>query len=159
MPMTDTSLTSVDPVQLARIERLRERASQAGAPGQPGSRIDSARPDSRVGGTGRPSKRRHTAFGSRVVAAALGVSSMFGIVAALGLNAAQAQTQAALPVIPVEAPRRIVVVHHNTTAPGGIQDVATASASGPIALTAQPVVRVVQVPQLSAPVARTNGSR
>lgn len=158
MPMTDTA-SSVDPVQLARIDRLRERANQAGAPGKPGSRTDGVRPDSQPGGTRRPTKRRHAAFGSRVVAAALGVSAMFSIVAALGINAAEAQTQVALPVAPAEAPRRIVVLHHNTTAPGATQDVATVSASGPIALTAQPVVRVVQAPRSAAPVARTNGSR
>ena len=157
--MTDTALTSVDPAQLARIEKLRQRATQEGAPGQPGSRADRVRPDSPPGGTRRTSKRRHAAFGSRVVAAALGVSAMFSIVAALGLNAAEAQSQAALPVAPFEAPRRIVVLHHNTTAPGATQDVATVSASGPIALTAQPVVRVVQAPGSSAPVTRTNGSR
>ncbi len=157
--MTDTALTSVDPAQLARIEKLRQRANQAGAPVPPASRTDSVRPDSRPGGTRRPTKRRHAAFGSRVAAAALGVSAMFSIVAALGLHAAEAQTQAALPLVPAEAPGRIVVLHHNTTAPAATQDVATVSASGPIALTAQPVVRVVQAPQSAAPVARTNGSR
>ena len=157
--MTDTALTSVDPAQLARIEKLRERANQAGAPGQPPVRTESVRPDSRPGGTRRPTKRRHAAFGSRVVAAAFGVSAMFSIVAALGLNAAEAQTQAALPLATAESPRRIVVLHHNTTAPAATQDVATVTASGPSALTAQPVVRVVQAPQSVAPVARTNGSR
>jgi hypothetical protein len=152
--MTDTVSTSVD--QLARIEKLRQRGNQASGPG---SRADKVRPDSSPGGIRRPAKRRHAAFGSRVVAAALGVSAMFGIVAAMGFDAAQVQTQVAMPPVSVEAPRRIVVIHHNTTAPGDGQDVATVSASTPIALTAQPVVRVVQAPQSAAPVARTNGSR
>lgn len=156
--MTDTDQMSVDPVQLDRIEKLR-RANQAGAPGHPRSRTETVRPDSRPGGTRRPTKRRHAAFGSRVVAAALGVSAMFSIVASLGFDAVQAQSQVALPPVPVEAPRRIVVVHHNTTDPSGGQDVSTVSAPSPIALTAQPVVRVVQAPRSAAPIARTNGSR
>ncbi len=157
--MTDIARTSADPAQLARIERLRHRAEQAGSPGHPGARTELLQDQSRPGGTRRPAKRRHAAFGSRVVAAALGVSAMFGIVAALGLSAADAQTQVALAPGPVEAPRQIVLVHHSTTAPGGPQNVAAVSASSPIALTAQPVVRVVQAPQSAAPVARTNGSR
>lgn len=158
--MTEMTLTTDDPVQLARIEKLRQRANEARASGQPGSRTDKVRPDLRPGGTRRPAKRRRAAFGSRIVAAALGVSAMFSIVAALGIDAAEAETQVALPVVPAEAPRRIVVLHHNTTAPGGSQDVAAVSAPSPIALTAQPVVRVVQAPQsVAAPAARTNGSR
>ncbi len=157
--MTDTVEMPVDPVQLERIEKLRQRAKQAGAPGQSGSRTDRSRPDSKPGGTRRPAKRRHAAFGSRVVAAALGVSTMFSVVAALGFSASQSQTQVASSPVAIEAPRRIVVIHHNTTAPTGGEDVPTVSASGPIALTAQPVVRTVQAPQSTAPVARTNGSR
>ncbi len=148
--MTDNAQSSADPFQLARIERLRQRAGQPEAPNRPGSQ---------PGETRRPTKRRHAAFGSRVVAAALGVSAMFGVVAALGFNAAAVHAQATLAPIPVASSRQVVVVHHSATAPGGGQDVATVSAASPIALIAQPVVRVVQAPKSTAPVARTNGSR
>ena len=157
--MIDIVQVPVDPVQSARIENLRQRSRQAGAPGDARSRTGKVRPDSQPETTRRPTKRRHVAFGSRVASTALGVSAMFGIVAALGLNAAGAQGQVALPQATVEAPRRIVVLHHATNAPGASQAVGTVSASSPIALTAQPVVRVVQTPGSPAPVARTNGSR
>jgi hypothetical protein len=130
----------------------------------------------RVAGPTSPSRRkrrRHPAKGARIVAAGLGASTMFGLVAAMGIASAAANSsQAAIspvdtPVNPAQAatvPNTVTVspstVAPSTVAPNAGQALAP---SGPIVLQARPQVSVVTptpapAAPAPAPAAVTSGS-
>ena len=102
-------------------------------------------------------RKRSTATGSKIAAAGVGMTVMFGLVGAMAL----AQNRGAAVPQPVQptAPAQIVVVIHPGAASGTgtATGVPTVNASSkPIQLAAQPVVR--QAPA-QAPAAKTSGSR
>jgi hypothetical protein len=135
--------------------------------------------------TSRPaerSRRRHPALGARIAAAGIGVSTMLGLVASMGIASALAD-QGATEVVPSTAPLAntpapgvvIAAPAPAITAPAAPAAPATpaapaAPAAGssqaavvpaPVTLTARPEVRVVtpQAPAAPAPAATTSGSR
>lgn len=102
------------------------------------------------------------------MAAGFGVAAMLGLVGVMGL--AKRPGADAAPVAAVPAPAQVlVVIRHDGVStpvasgqpvviPAVVQGAAApVASSGPIALTARPVVR--QVAAAAAPRARTNGSR
>ncbi|HRB04733.1 MAG TPA: hypothetical protein PLP26_15275 [Ilumatobacteraceae bacterium] len=121
-----------------------------------------------------PRRRRHVAQGSRIVAAGLGATGMFGIVTMFGLASATTGANAsapiqpvAQPVAPVVAPPVQVVIHRipATTGPTAPLDVVADGdpagvpgvvAPQPVQLTANPVVQTVTVAAPSAP--RSSGT-
>lgn len=120
--------------------------------------IDAPRPAPRRV-TPTPSKRRrHPAAGARIVAAGLGASTLFGLVATMGIAQVRAEStptsnaQTTPPVAPT-APLTIVPVAALTPAPA-------IAPAGAIVLQARPDVRVVTPAPVfaPAPVATTRGS-
>jgi hypothetical protein len=128
----------------------------------------------RVAGQASPSRRkrrRHPASGARIVAAGLGASTMFGLIAAMGIasaaaNSSQAATTPAnAPANPAQAatvPNTVTpgTVAPNTVAPNAGQ---APAATGPIVLQARPQVSVVNpapapAAPAPAPAAVTSGS-
>ena len=120
-------------------------------------------------------RRRHSAQGSRIVAAGLGAAGMLGIVTMFGLDSAATVADAqppaqppAQPVTLVAAPQPVQVVIHripattDPTAPvldaAGVDPavVADVVAPQPVQLTANPVVRTVTEAGNSQP--RSSGS-
>jgi hypothetical protein len=139
----------------------------------------------RVAGPTSPSRRkrrRHPAKGARIVAAGLGASTMFGLVAAMGIASAAANSSQAAtspvntPVNPAQAatvPNTVApnTVAPNTEAPNTVAPNAVApntgqtpAPSGPIVLQARPQVSVVNptpapaAAPAPAPAAVTSGS-
>lgn len=195
-------MTDPDPAagELAdRVERLRRRRAVAAAPARAPGALPapdvSTRRDEAVTPLGpagpvaaAPTRRRHRAAGSRVVAAGLGATTMFGIISLLGLDDASGE-QPSAPVPqsatqPVATSPVQVVIHRVPAPPDDAAISATSATSssasaapveraaqvpdGPIELTANPVVRTVTVqaptaaPQAAAAQpapARTSGSR
>lgn len=113
-------------------------------------------------------RRRHPALGGRIVAAGIGVSTMLGLVASMGIASATADdgTTGAEPVTAplADAPTAPPVVTVPNTTPATAAD-RSAPAPAPVTLTARPDVRVVAPPVVQsaapapAPVATTRGSR
>ena len=124
------------------------------APSDPSRRVTgSKRPQSHPR-TGR--RRPHKAAGARVAAAGLGMTTMFGLVAAMGYAEASANTTSAQAPAPVPAstapPPVVVVVHRGPVAPAesvpaesvpAASTPSTAPPSAPVQLTARPDVRVI----------------
>lgn len=126
----------------------------------------------------RAHRRRHPAQGARIVAAGLGISTMFGLVATMGIAQATASTATSAPVLvatptpPPPPPPSAVTAPTSlpTPAPTSTPDPVTtvaptpAPSTGPIVLTARPQVRVVQPAPTAqaapppAPAATTSGS-
>jgi len=110
------------------------------------------------------SRRSHAAIGARIAATGLGASSMFAIVALMGVanstDTVDSPSPDASPLQSTAGTPIVVRVHTNAPsqsvadAPGASPIVATPVADGPIELTASPVTRTIE-----APVARSNGSR
>ena len=132
----------------------------------------------------RPRRRRHPALGTRIAVTGLSTTTMFGIVAALGVAGASQEPTESADTIPTTNPT--VTVDPAMTTAAAPDPTTTLSApvtatvpvtelsDEPIQLNANPVVRVVEVPaapaansapaaapapQQHAPVASTNGSR
>ena len=167
---TSTATTAADD-QRRRVERLqRRRASRPAGESTPPSPRSSVAPQ--VAGPPEPAasrrgksvrRRRHPASGARIGAAGLGLATMCGLVAVMGLS--RISTAAQAPAAVAVAPNQVVVVVHRTstaTSAGG-ERLATPVTTGtpisaPITLTARPTVRAAaQSP--STPTVHTNGSR
>lgn len=167
--MTDGD--AISPEQLARIEQIMQRRSagrQRSAelpPPPPTSPAPTAR--------GARPRRRHHALGSRIVAAGLGATTMFGILTALGRATPASSTDTQVPHGPAPAPQPIRIVIHRVpttvadqpaVAPAidQVEAVAPTAPGAPIELTAEPVVRTITVESAPAPrpapVATTSGS-
>lgn len=108
-------------------------------------------------GSARRPRRRHPALGSRIAATGLSAATMFGIVAALGVQTPPAVADTSPPPA-VET--NVVTVDPQAASPPAVT--VGELTDQPIQLTATPVVRAAQpasAPTQAAPVARTNGSR
>ena len=167
---TSSATTAADD-QRRRVERLqRRRASRPAGESTPPSPPSSVAAE--VAGPSEPlasrrgtsfRRRRHPASGARIGAAGLGLATMCGLVAVMGLSRTStvAQAPAAVAVAPNQV---IVVVHRTSTAPSaGGERLATPVTTGtrtsaPITLTARPTVRAAPHSP-STPTVHTNGSR
>lgn len=132
--------------------------------------------------TRRRPRRRHPALGTRIAVTGLSTTTMFGIVAALGVAGASQEPTQSADTIPTTNPMiaadpatiTAAAPDPTTTLPTPITTTVpvTELSNEPIQLNANPVVRVVEVPaapaanpapapapQQQAPVASTNGSR
>jgi hypothetical protein len=128
-------------------------------------------------GPSRRKRRRHPAKGARIVAAGLGASTMFGLVAAMGIASAAANSSqaATTPVNPAQGAIVPNTVTPGTVTPGTVlpstvtpdtvaPNTGQAPApSGPIVLQARPQVSVVNptpapAAAAPAPAAVTSGS-
>jgi len=109
-------------------------------------------------------RKRHPAAGARIVAAGVGVSTLLGIVAAMGVaDALSAPEPSALdaagPPMPATQPRVIVRIHRpapttpTTVAADDTTATTTPAPPEPVVLSARPDVRVV-----TAPAARSSSS-
>lgn len=184
--MTDPGAISPTPTQLDRIATLRAQRGGAVPPEDPPPSSDptsqmqvtAALPTARRR-TRRPT--RHAARRSRIIAAGLGASTMFGIVGLLALDHSltSADGSSGVPAAAPAPPPIRVVVHRipapvaagpDVAGPAGSTNSSTPfpsepqGTSEPIVLTANPVVRNVTVAApapASAPVptATTGGSR
>jgi hypothetical protein len=163
--MTDLAVsgttTGVDDAQRRRLEQLqRKRAVRPVAEPVLSPVPERHTPPSPIPRTTNRRTRQHPAIGARVGAAGLGLVTMFGLVAGMGL--AQGSTASGAPVPAAAAPAEVVVVIHRastTSATDAPTPVATAAAaSAPITLTARPTVKAAS-PSQSTPTAKTNGSR
>ncbi len=147
-------------------------------------RTHHAHTTARVAGQTSPSRRkrrRHPATGARIVAAGLGASTMFGLVAAMGIASAAANSSQAAtspvnaPANPAQAATVPNTVTPGTVTPGTVAPNTVApntvapntgqapAASGPIVLQARPQVSVVNptpapAAPAPAPAAVTSGS-
>jgi hypothetical protein len=147
MTTTDARPTPPDPdAQRRRIEELGRR------------RAAGAREPTVVRGAGRRS-RGHPARSARIGAVGAGLTTMLGLIAAMGSSAASGGTPSAAPVF---APGRVVVTIEKgapTAARGATAATSAPSVqttTSPIALTARPTVRQVAP---TTTVASTHGSR
>ncbi len=169
-----TTTTAADE-QLQRIQALQRKRGVGTVAAAPSSVTpEREMPTKPVPSTTRRRSRPHPAIGARVGAAGLGLVTMFGLIAGMGL--AQPSTAASAPAPVAAAPAEVVVVIHRT-ATGAVPptDVTTSiaaattesastesatAAAAPITLTARPVVRAAAPAQSNAaPTAKTNGSR
>jgi hypothetical protein len=134
------------------------------------------RTTARVAGQASPSRRkrrRHPAAGARIVAAGLGASTMFGLVAAMGIASAAADSSqaATTPVNAAQAATAPNTVTPGTVTPGTVApttvtpstvapNTVAPAPSGPIVLQARPQVSVVNPTPAPAPApaAVTSGS-
>ena len=111
----------------------------------------------RRAGAATAAPKRRAATGSKIAAAGVGMTTMFGLVGAMALaqDRGSSTPQPAQPTAPAQV---VVVIHRDggtgTVAGTGVNTVAASST--PIQLSAQPVVR--QAPA-SSPAASTRGSR
>jgi hypothetical protein len=183
---TEGEVQQANAEQLDRVAQIRARRAAAHAAGAAvvtqlaAPDMNSAAEPTGVPHVGSPSvakaprRRRHVAQGSRIVAAGLGATGMFGIVTMFGLGSATTGADAsapippvAQPVAPVVAPPVQVVIHRipattGPTAPldvvaeGDPAGVAGVVAPQPVQLTANPVVQTVTVAGPSAP--RSSGT-
>jgi hypothetical protein len=113
--------------------------------------------------TPRPANtaRGGVAQGSKIAAAGFGLTTMFGLVAAMSFASTTSASTSPAPATPVAPapPAPVVVVIHPAaaTTPAGA---VAASPSQPIVLSAQPIVQQAPATQAApAPAAQTNGSR
>jgi hypothetical protein len=105
-------------------------------------------------------RRRHPATGARIVALGVGASTMFGLVATMGIAQVRAQSTptsadavTTVPPAPPTAPLTIVPVPDLAPVAATTPRAGTATApAAPIVLQARPDVRVVP-PAAAAPVA------
>jgi hypothetical protein len=148
MTTTPDLTPDAEAVRLAKVAALQQRrASSAPAAGTT---------------TSRSKRRKSVAQGSKIAATAIGLTTMFGLVAAMGA-AANNSSAAATAVAPAPiAPANVVVVIHPAGAAGSTAAVTPAAGvqlatTQPIALSAQPIVR--QAPASPAPAATTRGSK
>lgn len=152
--MTDPTVPGDDAAaRQARIEALqRRRTARPGTTTTP----TGTGPREQVGRTGHPGKRTatraHPAAGARRVAAGVGVTALFGLVAGMGVAGRDAGTAPTTP----EAPT-VVVVPPPTVATSGTAGGQVVAA--PVALAPAPVVRTADGGTEQAQVARTHGSR
>ena len=135
----------------------------------PAARSATTEPTRATARTTRP-RRRHPATGGRIIAAGLGATTMFGLIAAMGVAKASSTTNtpttegsitlAPLPTItPTIAP--VVGTPDPSVAAAPAADAPTATVPTPIVLRARPDVQVVTpTPAQSAPapIATTSGS-
>jgi hypothetical protein len=172
--MTDlaepSSTTTAADEQLRRIQQL-QRKRGVGTVVQPASSStpECETPTKPVPSIARRRSRPHPAIGARVGAAGLGLVTMLGLIAGMGL--AQPSTASGAPTQVSAAPSEVVVVIHRTATGAVPSTDATTSiaaaapapsttAAAPIALTARPTVKAAAPAQAqAAPTARTNGSR
>jgi hypothetical protein len=148
-------MTEIDPL-LARRSTL------------PPPSVAAVRPTPAPTATVRRPRRRHPAKGSRIAAAGLGVSTMFGLVATMGIAAASANSAAApadvTPAAPTIQPTAGTSAPPATPAPPSTTPAPTgAPVAPPVALTVRPEVRVIapvqqQVQAAPTPAATTSGS-
>jgi hypothetical protein len=144
--------TDADAVRRAKVEALQQRRAQTAPPAA-----------SKVAGN-RP-RRKSVAQGSKIAATAIGMTTMFGLVAAMGAAANNANTTAAVAAPAPVAPAQVVVMIHpaGSASPvaanvvGAQAATAQPASATPIVLSAQPIVR--QAPASPAPAAKTNGSK
>ena len=107
-------------------------------------------------GTTAPAARRAPAAGSKIAAAGLGMTAMFGLVGAMAL-AQGTGSSSPQPVQPAAPAQVVVVVHPDAAAGVATAGTATVGASAtPIKLSVQPTVQ--QAPA-QVPAAKTSGSR
>jgi hypothetical protein len=163
--MTEPTLSPPGPNddQLDRIASLRSRRAGAAAAAG-GAAAKRAR-----------RRRRHVAQGSRIIAAGLGATTMFGIVTVLGLdNPVSGADEAVTPVASVAptptaplqaAPPPVQVVIHRvpatavpTTTVVEATTVSEAVPAAPVQLTANPVVQTITVAAPSQPQASSRAS-
>jgi hypothetical protein len=122
-------------------------------------------------------RRRHAAKGARIAAAGLGVSTMFGLVASMGIaNAFTAEATAVAPPATTPAaltptgpatPASTAPTPAATTPPTVAETTAPSTSLAPVTLTARPEVRVITAPAAATPApapaptpaATTSGSR
>lgn len=149
MTTTQELPTDADELRRAKVAALQQRRAQTAPPAATAVASD------------RPRRRKSVAQGSKIAATAIGMTTMFGLVAAMG--AAANNSAAAAPAVapaPV-APAQVVVVIHPAGAAGSTAAATPAgvqlASAQPIALSAQPVVR--QAPASPAPAATTRGSK
>ena len=163
LPAADTA-TIADDEQRRRVEQLQRRRASRPVADQPlvPSATGLGAPTVAAPRTTSRRSRRHPAIGARIGAAGLGLVTMFGLVATMGLAQPSAATSA--PELAVAAPAEVVVVIHRTgtaSPTDATTSVATANpTSAPITLTARPTVKAAAPAQAqAAPAARTNGSK
>ena len=168
--------------QLARVEQLRQRRS-AGPGRLPPPDVATASASSpsptrsESGRRQRRARRRHPALGGRIAAAGLGATTMLGLVTMLGFAGGSAAESPQPTVAPPAPAQPIKIVIHrspaaaatpNTTTTATPAEPTAAAPTGPIELTANPVVRTITVQAPAAaqpsapapqPTATTNGSR
>ncbi len=183
--MTDTADTAPSTAQLDRIAQLRAKRGQpTPLPNPPGNVApESPSPTPAAAAVRGRRRQRHVAQGSRIVAAGLGASAMFGIVGVLGFDHPFTPADESVPtpvtpdaVAPTPPPIQVVVhrVPASTIVPTEPDvavaqasvvepNAATAEAAAPIVLTANPVVQTITVAtpaqaSAPAPAATTRGS-
>lgn len=146
-----------DDLRALRLAELRRRRSST-SPGAAGGGIAAESMVESVG-TGAGTAEYGVATGSKIVATAIGFTTMLGLVASMGIANRTTDSEApseSLPVVPtqvlVDPPAGPLSEETSASA-----DPASATTNEPIVLTAQPVVR--QAPTSQAPSGRTNGSR
>jgi len=117
--------------------------------------------------TRRSGRRRHPARGARIAATGLGLTTMFGLVAAMGIAAVDGASATAPPdSVPTPVLQNQPAAPAPAATPAAPTPVPAAPAAptaGPTVLTARPDVRVItpQAPTASpapAPAATTRGS-
>lgn len=143
-------------------------------------------PGRRAPASSRRGRRRHPAAHSRIAAVGVGATSLFGLVAAMGVAdalepaPAPAAPSVASPPANTPAGAVVVVVHHTASPAAPLDETAAAPATEPatdaaphaapaptpVVLSARPEVQVVAprpaaapAPAAPAPTARTSGSR
>ena len=107
--------------------------------------------------SGRSTKRRHPAQGSRIAAAGLGATTMLGLVGVLGHNARQASAPVPATNPGLVAQPQVVVVVHRAGTPGSVATTVAPSTGAETKLTARPTVRPASS-RAQAPAASTSGS-
>lgn len=150
--MTEVVETIAPPDEISNVAERPSTLRRAPGTPSPGS----AKRVATTGYAARP-RRRHPALGARILATGVSTAAMFGIVAAIGVrNPPQVDSEeTTAPAVPAS-----IVVDPAAGAPGAVT--LSELSDQPIQLTATPIVRAAQpAPSqaISAPVARTNGSR
>jgi hypothetical protein len=161
---TPTDLnTDADELRRAKVAALQQRRA-------------SATPTADVASTDIRRRRKSPAQGSKIAATAIGLTTMLGLVAAMGAAtsnssaaAPAASAAAAVPAAPV-APAQVIVMIHPAGSGSPVVAATTAGAQPaavqpaavqPIVLSAQPIVRQASASpaQAPAPAATTRGSK
>lgn len=152
--MTDDTETAASSAQFDRIAQLRAKRAQTAPLPHARSTRGSTAPTAAGPGSSRRRRRRrrHVARGSRIVAAGLGVTTMFGIVGVLGLDNPFVAAKESVPTL------QPVAALANLTEPPA----AASTPPVPIVLTANPVVQTVTAAApigASSPAVTTRGSK
>ena len=105
----------------------------------------------------RSTRRRHPAQGARIAAAGLGVTTMLGLVGAMGRGTDPTPSATAPPAATPATQPPVVVVVHPAGAANPVPAAGAASPPATIVLSAHPTVRPAS-PQPQAPAASTRGS-